>query len=153
MASRLFRTPRRVAFAAALAAAALGACSSSDPTASNRDPAVARLASIPSGNEAADRAALDEVMRRMRALANTDGCANGSCEVIGLGRKPCGGAWEYVAYCPTSTDAAQLRAAAAEVERAERAYNERYGIVASDCSVAPLPGNSCVAKPTAARTN
>ena len=46
-------------------------------------------------------------------------------------------------------DPAPLRAAAAEVARAERAYNERYGIVASDCSVATLP--ACAARPLGGR--
>jgi hypothetical protein len=148
---RRLRTFRTLAVAGALAAAAAGACSSGEPTAVARDAAVARLASIPSGDQAADRAALDEVMRRMRSLATTTGCANGSCEVIGLGRKPCGGPWEFVAYCPTTTDVVQLRAAAAEVDRAERAFNERYGMMASDCGVAPYPSHSCVAAPAASR--
>ena len=149
---RCLRTFRTLAVGAALAATAVGACSAGEPTAAARDAAVARLANIPTGDQAADRAALDDVMRRMRALANTSGCANGTCEVIGLGRKPCGGPWEYVAYCPATTDVVQLRAAAAEVDRAERAFNERYGIGVSECSVAPYPSGSCAARPAAGRT-
>lgn len=147
--ARLFL--RSVALAAAIAGPVLLGCSSTETTATARDAAVARLAGIPSGDRSADRAALDEAMRQMRALAHTEGCADGSCAVIGLGAKPCGGPWEYVAYCPTTTDVARLKAAADEVLRAERAYNERYGITASDCSVAPFPEGSCTAKPAAAR--
>jgi hypothetical protein len=149
---RRLRTFRTLAAAAALAATAVGACSAGEPTAAVRDAAVARLANIPTGDQAADRAALDEVMRRMRGLASTTGCADGSCEVIGLGRKPCGGPWEYVAYCPTTTDVVQLRAAANEVDRAERAFNERYGMTVSECSVAPYPSNGCAPRPVASRT-
>ena len=149
---RSLRMIHTLALGAALAATAVGACSAGEPTAAARDAAVARLANIPSGDQAADRAALDDVMRRMRALANTSGCADGTCAVIGLGRKPCGGPWEYVAYCPTTTDVAQLRAAAAEVDRAERAFNERYGTGVSDCSAAPYPSTPCAARPAASRT-
>ena len=140
MSSRCLTIPRALALAASLALSALGACSSGEPTSSTRDGTVVRLANIPSGDRAADRAALDDAIRRARALGTTNGCPGGVCEVVGLGQKPCGGPWEYVAYCPTTDDGARLRAAAAEVLRAERAYNERYGIASADCSVAPLPG-------------
>ena len=144
---QLFRTSRRLAVAAALAGAALAGCTSAEPTSAARDATVARLANIPTGDVTADRSALDAAMRDVRALAKTDGCGPGGCQVIGIGRKPCGGPWELVSYCPTSTDVTRLRAAAAEVERAERAYNERYGIMASDCSVPSLPAGSCAPPP------
>jgi hypothetical protein len=150
-----FRTTTRLALTALVAGAVAGpllGCSAGEPTASTRaSAAVARLANIPTGNQPSDRAALDDAMLRVRAIATTSGCGPGGCEVIGLGAKACGGPREYVAYCPTSTDVTQLKAAAAEVQRAERAYNERYNITVSDCSVAPLPSDRCVGDPPAGR--
>ena len=142
MSNRFFRTPRLFVLAAAFAGAAVGACSDDAPTSSARDEAVARLASIPSGNQNADRATLEEVKQTVRDLARGGPCPDGTCAVMPLGQKACGGPGEYVAYCPTNTNVARIEAAAREVDRAEKAYNERYNITASDCSVAALPACS-----------
>jgi hypothetical protein len=145
---RFRSAPLPAATLAAVAMLTLGgalACSSQTATSADRSALVARLAGIPSGNEASDRATLDEVRARARALASTTGCTTGTCEVLGLGQKPCGGPWEYVAYCPTTTDGTALRAAATELARVERAFNERYGVV-SDCSVTPYPSTPCAAR-------
>ncbi len=142
MFDRFLRTPRLAVLAAAFAGAAVGACSDDEPTSSARDEAVARLASIPSGDQNADRATLEQVKQTVRDLARGGPCADGSCSVLPLGQKPCGGTAEYVAFCPTNTDVPRIEAAAREVERAERAYNERYNIAFSDCSVAALPACS-----------
>ena len=145
---RFRSAPLAPATLAALAMLTLGgalACSSQGATAVDRTALVARLAGIPSGNEAADRAALNEVRARARSLASISGCTAATCEVLGLGQKPCGGPWEYVAYCPTTTDGTALRAAAAELGRVERAFNERYGVV-SDCSMVPYPSTPCATR-------
>jgi hypothetical protein len=149
MPARFFRTPRLFALAALVAVGGAAGCGSDDPTSSSREAAVAALAGVPSGNATADRSAIDAAYRAVRELAKNGACANGTCEVIPVGEKPCGGAGEWVPYCPTTTDVPALKAAAAEVVRAERAYNERYGIVASDCSVAKLP--ACTALPAGGR--
>ncbi len=141
---RFLKTPRLIALAALVAVGAAGCDSNDDPTASSRQAAVAALAGVPSGNANADRAALDQAYQALRTLAKNGPCADGTCEVIPVGEKPCGGTGEWLPYCPTNTDVVALKAAAAEVVRAERAYNERYGLVASDCSVARLP--ACTAR-------
>lgn len=92
----------------------------------------------PSGDQAADRAQLARLEERVRALARTDGCAAGACDVIAVGAKACGGPRYYVAYCRTTTDVAALEATVAEIGRFERLFNERYGI-ASTCDVVPRP--------------
>lgn len=144
----LWQRPRVAVLAAALtlAGAALGACSSTPAATATREPGVVRLDNFPSGDKSADQAALDSLKRAARLLAKQDGCADGRCASVGLGAKPCGGPWEYLVYCPTSTDVTRLRAVATEVERAERVFNERYGIM-SDCAVTPEPGGACGVKP------
>ena len=143
--STVFRPTVSALAAAVIGLGAAGACSSGAPTANAPDATIARLDNFPSGNQSADRARLDSLKAVARATAKSGPCADGNCAAIGLGAKPCGGPWEYVTYCPTTTDGARLRAVADEVARAERLFNERYNI-ASDCSVAAEP--ACAVKPT-----
>jgi len=91
-----------------------------------------------SGDQAADRAQLARLDERVRALARTEGCADGACDAIAVGAKACGGPRYYVAYCRTTTDVPALEATVAEIERFERLFNERYGIV-STCDYALRP--------------
>jgi hypothetical protein len=128
---------RRTSVLAALTAALVVACAGS-PTGTAARADLRVIDRVPSGNQAADRAALDSAYRAVRALAAPGPCADGNCTALPLGAKPCGGPWEYVSYCPTSSDAERLRGMAAELARVERAYNERYG-VASTCDVAVAP--------------
>jgi hypothetical protein len=148
MSFQLFRSTRRAALAAfagaALAGGAMTGCSSSAPTATARTGEV-RLNNFPSGIRAADQATLDSLKAVARSLAKSGNCPDGSCGVVSLGAKPCGGTWDYVQYCPTTTDVPRLEAVANEVQRAEVLFNERYGL-ASDCMMAQLP--ACTAKST-----
>jgi hypothetical protein len=134
---------RRTSALAVLTAALVAACSGS-PTGTAARSDLRVIDRVPSGNQAADRAALDSAYRAVRALAAPGPCANGACTALPLGAKPCGGPWAYVSYCPTSPDAERLRAMAAELARVERAYNERYS-VASTCDLAAEPANCRIA--------
>lgn len=128
-----------------IAAAALVAACSSPPTSAGDVVAGLRLDRLPTGDQTADRAALDSAGRAIQALAGSGKCADGACAALAVGAKPCGGPWSYVSYCPTSPDAERLRTLAAELQRAERAYNERYS-VASTCDLATPPAACPVAQ-------
>lgn len=98
----------------------------------------------PAGDQATERAALDSLMAAARALASTTGCASsGQCASMALGAKACGGPWEYVVYCPLTTDTTALRAAAEELERRERAFNAKYDVV-STCEMLLEPRTELV---------
>jgi hypothetical protein len=135
---------RRTSTLAALTAVLVAACAGS-PTGTAPRADLRVIDRVPSGNQVADRAALDSAYRAVRAVAAPGACAGGACASLPLGAKPCGGPWAYVSYCPTSPDAERLRAMAAELARAERAYNERYG-VGSTCDVSVAPAG-CPASP------
>ena len=143
-----FDSMRRAALAAvagaALAGGAVTACSSSAPTATAQ-PGAVRLNDFPSGNRTIDQSRLDSLKAVARSLAKSANCPDGSCGVVALGAKPCGGPWEYVQFCPTTTDVQRLEAVANEVQRAEVMFTERYGLV-SDCMMAQLP--ACTARST-----
>lgn len=100
------------------------------------------------GDQASDQAVIDRLKAEAKALAHVDGCTAASqCAVQALGERACGGADEYVVYCPRSTDVAALRRKADTLARAARAFNAKYEI-ASTCEyrVAPAPqlvGGSC----------
>lgn len=128
------RLARFVPFAALAVAACAGAPTSARPA------GLRILDRLPTGDQSADRAALDSAYRVVRSLAAGGTCADGSCAALPVGAKACGGPSSYVSYCPTSPDAARLRAAADEVTRAERAFNERYGVM-STCEVTAPPAN------------
>jgi hypothetical protein len=129
--------------AVALTSVLAAACGGS-PTGTGAATAMPVLDRLPTGNQTADAAALDSARRVIRGLAAPGACANGACASLAVGAKPCGGPWEYVAYCPTSPDAERLRAMAAELARVERAYNERYGIF-STCEAVGYPASCPVA--------
>jgi hypothetical protein len=90
-----------------------------------------------------------------KAIARADGCgASGQCATMGIGERACGGPSEYVVYCPLTTDTAALRRKVADVARAERAFNQKYGI-ASTCEFRMPPavenvGGTCRAPPRTA---
>ena len=81
---------------------------------------------------------------------STTGCATATaCRTAPVGSRGCGGPRSYVVYCPASTDTAALLRKLAELERAEREYNEREGVV-STCEMRMPPavtaqGGSCAA--------
>ncbi|AHG92014.1 hypothetical protein J421_4477 [Gemmatirosa kalamazoonensis] len=101
-------------------------------------------ASAQPGNQASDQAAIDRLMREAKALAHVTGCtAADQCTVLPLGAKACGGPADYVVYCPRSTDVAALKAKAAELERAQKAFNAKYEIM-STCELRQPPRPSLV---------
>jgi hypothetical protein len=100
------------------------------------------------GSQASDQVALDRLMREAKALAHAEGCtAADQCAVLPLGERACGGPEDYVVYCPRSTDVAALKAKAAELARAQKAFNAKYQLV-STCEfrqppTATLVGGAC----------
>jgi hypothetical protein len=127
----------------------LAACAT-QPAASDvgDSPATSATTPVAGTQDGGDRAAIERLKVDARAIARTTGCGPaGQCASIGLGVRACGGPSEYVVYCPASTDTAALRRKVAEVERAERAFNEKYGL-ASTCEFRMPPtlevsGGSC----------
>jgi len=105
--------------------------------------ALALAACDESANESADRARLDEMRAAILALVVDPVCADSAdCRSIGLGRKPCGGPWEYVVYSVASVDSSELAAQVATYNQFNAELNLRYGWV-SDCSVPPPPVVGC----------
>lgn len=104
------------------------------------------------GDREWDQAVIDQLGRDARALANPEGCQNaGMCRTAPLGVKACGGPREYVVYCTATTDSVALYRKLDELARAERAFNERHGIVSTcELRVEPaiaLVGQGCRAAP------
>jgi hypothetical protein len=95
-----------------------------------------------------DQPTIDRLRAEAKALVKTDGCAtSGDCAVLPLGERACGGPEEYLVYCPKSTDVAALRRKAAELAQAQKAFNEKNGVM-STCEFrmppkAVLVGGSC----------
>ena len=109
--------------------------------------------SAPASRGAADDTArLAQLEREARAVIRTTGCDAGtSCRTAPVGWRACGGPRDYVVYCAASTDTVALRRKLEELERAEKAYNERAGMV-STCEMrlppnVGLQGGSCAATP------
>lgn len=106
----------------------------------------------PTGDQSWDQAVIDQLGRDARSLANAEKCTDvGECRVAPLGVKACGGPREYVVYCAATTDTVALFRKLEELARAERAFNERYGI-ASTCDFRAEPtvalvGQRCSAVP------
>jgi len=85
-----------------------------------------------------DRAALDTQRSQIFAFASSGQCTgNAQCAFIGLGSKPCGGPWDFIAYS-SSLDTQRLFAMINEYNKNEDAYNRRWKIM-SDCAMAPMP--------------
>ena len=98
-----------------------------------------RLGQPLSGDQSADRAHLARLEERAKAIATTTGCATASaCAAAPVGAKACGGPRYYLPYCPLGTDVGALTATLADIERFERAFNERYGL-ASTCEFVMPP--------------
>ena len=86
-------------------------------------------------------------LRRMRAeidaLVGEAACASADeCRYIGLGAKPCGGAWGYLVYSTAQTDEELLSRRVAAHNDFEQEMNRKYGYI-SDCSLAPVPEPGC----------
>ena len=99
-----------------------------------------------------DTTRLAQFEREAHALVRTAGCnAASSCRTAPVGSRGCGGPRDYLVYCASSTDTVALLRKLEELERAEKAYNEREGMV-STCEMrlppsVALQGGSCSASP------
>ncbi len=87
-----------------------------------------------------DRAEVDRLEQEARAIARTDGCNSSSqCRTAPVGAKACGGPRTYLVYCAATTDSVALFRKLAELEAAEKKYNETAGLV-STCEFRTPPG-------------
>ncbi len=139
----------RMRYASALAMVTLfAACSAPGPddgVSSNQAPPAANNQSPAlTGVDTATDPAVRRLEREAIALARTGGCSSAEqCRSAPVGSRGCGGPRFYLPYCPLTTDTAALLAKLAEVEQAERDYNQRNNI-ASTCEMR-LPGDLEVA--------
>jgi hypothetical protein len=93
---------------------------------------------------AGDQARIARLEREARALARTTGCTGAeACRTAPVGVRPCGGPRGYVVYCSATTDSTALYGKLRELERVERAYNERSGMM-STCEFRSPPGAALV---------
>jgi hypothetical protein len=133
MTSTSLARPARLAASLASLALAFAAACASQPAAADDGTAGAPSGSTAPGTQQSDRAAIDRMIGEAKGLAKATGCGpSGQCATIGVGERACGGPSEYIVYCPASTDTAALRRKVADVARAERAFNQKYGL-ASTC--------------------
>lgn len=131
----------------------LAACSTPAPKPADTSPVDTARIAIPAptgttGDQAWDKAVIDQLERDARRLAVAEGCTDvGLCRTAPVGVRACGGPRDYVAYCPVTTDSAALFQKLGELARAERAYNERYGIMSTcefrDAPATALVGQTC----------
>lgn len=102
------------------------------------------------GDPAPGTARVQDLERRARALARTDGCDRADqCATAPVGAKACGGPRSYLVYCKATTDESALMAALEQLRTAEEEYNRSAGII-SDCMMVTPPstrldGRQCVA--------
>jgi hypothetical protein len=95
-----------------------------------------------------DQARIAQLEREARALAKTTGCSSASaCRTAPVGARACGGPRSYIVYCAASTDTVALFRKLRELEQAEKAYNEKSGMM-STCEFRMPPktvlsGGSC----------
>lgn len=147
----MFRSIRPAAWRLASLAVLLAAACATPPPRSS-DSAEGSPATNGSAAMAADTTRLARLEREARALVSTTGCdAASSCRTAPVGWRGCGGPRAYLVYCPATTDTVALLRKLAELERAEREYNEREGVV-STCEMRLPPGviaqgGSCTAAP------
>ena len=112
---------------------------------------VAPAASAPAFDTATgERATIARLEREARAIARATGCASArACRSAGVGVKACGGPRTYLTYCAATTDTVSLARKLRELERVERAYNERSGMMSTcEMRLAPvttLVGGTCSA--------
>ena len=134
-----------------LAALLLAACGGGGGVTTEPGDSQLRVAPGLSGTLEQDRAELQRLDAAAAALASAEGCSDAaSCATIAVGAKACGGPRHYLTYCRLTTDEDRLRRQVAEIERFERAMNERYGLASTCEFVAPptigVAGGSCRAE-------
>jgi hypothetical protein len=133
--------------------AAAAACAAPAPRPADSSPADTPQVRLPArtgpaSNQEWDKSIVDQLYRDARRLANAEGCSSaGACRTAPIGVKACGGPQGYIVYCATATDSVALFRKLDELARAERAYNERYGIMSTcEFRIAPdvaLVGQTC----------
>jgi hypothetical protein len=95
-----------------------------------------------------DQERIQRLEREAGALARADGCQRGDdCRAAPVGDRPCGGPRTYLVYCARTTDSVALYRKLDELARAEKAYNQKQGLV-STCEFRLPPavvasGGSC----------
>jgi hypothetical protein len=100
------------------------------------------------GPASGEQGRIAQLEREARAIAKTAGCAKASeCRTAPVGTRACGGPRTYIVYCAASTDTVALFRKLRELERVEKAYNEKSGMM-STCEFrmppkAVLTGGSC----------
>lgn len=148
------RTSIRLVLLIALAAGGCGFFTSRPADSTPVDSPTVNLPSRPVyvGDREWDRSIIDQMERDARRLAIADGCSDfNDCRAAPIGAKACGGPRDYIVYCAATTDTAALFRKLAELARAEREYNEKYGIM-STCELRTEPnvalaGQTCRAMP------
>jgi hypothetical protein len=100
------------------------------------------------GPASGEQGRIAQMEREARAIAKTTGCSTASaCRTAPVGIRACGGPRSYIVYCAASTDTAALFRKLRDLEKAEKAYNEKSGMM-STCEFrmppkAVLTGGSC----------
>lgn len=85
-----------------------------------------------------DKETIDKLRQEIVDMAKNSICSETyTCDVVGIGSKPCGGHWEYLVYS-SSIDVEELLEKADQLYELEKAYNEKHGI-GSDCMVVSPP--------------
>lgn len=132
-----------------LAALAAGGCGFFNSRPADSTPVDTPTVNVPSrpvyvGDQEWDKAIIDQMERDARRLANADGCTDyTACRAAPIGAKACGGPRDYVVFCAATTDTVALFRKLAELARAEREYNEKYGIM-STCDLRTEPNVALV---------
>lgn len=90
------------------------------------------------GSMEGDRSALDARKRFIVSWASKTPCSGtGECRFVGLGKKPCGGPWDFLVYS-SSIDTANFLRTVSQYNADEENYNREWSVI-SDCSVAREP--------------
>jgi hypothetical protein len=103
---------------------------------------------VGTGAATGEQGRIARLEREARAIAKITGCSTASaCRTAPVGAKACGGPRTYLVYCAASTDTVALFRKLRELERAEKARNEKSGMM-STCELrlpprTVLAGGSC----------
>src|SRR5690606_20913005 len=93
--------------------------------------------------KAVDRQELEDLMKEIQALANSETCTDPEeWSFTAVGSKACGGPQTYIAY-PNSIDTVKFLALATEYTAAEDRYNKKHKIITARLFVTPPAGVDC----------
>lgn len=130
-----------------------GACAPAGKMGGARDSAKTNVrsddsATLTSGAAEGDQPKIARLEREARAIAKTTGCHSASaCRTAPVGARSCGGPRTYLVYCAATTDTVALFRKLRELETAEKAYNEKSGLMSTcEMRIAPrtvLEAGSC----------